>query len=147
MNDAVDRPLRAYLHAMATLTPATVGDLTGFLMEDVRFSDPFNDLRGIPAFLRVFERMFEDCVEPRFVLQDVAVSGAVAYARWRMTFRPRRWPTAAPWVIEGMSEIHVAPDGRIAAHIDHWDAASQLYARFPLLGWVLRQLRRRLSAE
>jgi steroid Delta-isomerase len=147
MSDAIDRKLHAYLHAMATLTPETVASLGVLLTEDVRYSDPFNDLRGVKAFLRVFERMFEDCIEPRFALHDVAISGAVAYARWRMTFRPRRWPGAAPWVIEGVSEIHLAADGRVTAHIDYWDAASQIYARFPVLGAILRLLRRRLSAE
>jgi len=147
ISHAIDPSLRAYLQAMATLTPDTVADLRPFLAEDVRYSDPFNELRGGDAFLSVFHRMFEDCIEPRFTLLDVASSGPTAYARWRMTFRPRRWPESAPWVIEGVSEIRFAADGKVAAHIDHWDAASQLYARMPLLGWLLRQLRRRLSAE
>ena len=147
MSDSTDQALRAYLYALATLAPERVPDLRALVKPDIRYSDPFNELRGADAFLHVFERMFEDCLDPRFVLQDVAVNGAVGYARWRMTFRPRRWPSAAPWAIEGVTEIHFAPDGRVAAHIDHWDAASQLYARIPVLGWILGRLRRRLSAE
>ncbi len=150
MNDRVDhgidRPLRAYLAAMAALTADTVAELRHLVSADIRYSDPFNDLSGADAFLRVFHRMFEDCIEPRFTMLDVAAAGPTAYVRWRMTFRPRLWPGSAPWTIEGMSEIRFAADGRVTAHIDHWDAASQVYARLPLLGWMLRRLRRRLSA-
>jgi hypothetical protein len=30
-------------------------------------------------------------------------------------------------------------------HLDHWDAAAQVYEQIPLLGSVLRVLRRKLS--
>lgn len=147
MDRGIDRPLRAYLAVMAALTADTVAELRHLVSDDVRYSDPFNELRGADAFLRVSHRMFEDCIEPRFTMLDAATAGPTAYVRWRMTFRPRRRPGSAPWAIEGVSEIRFAADGRVTAHIDHWDAASQVYARVPLLGWVLRRLRRRLSVE
>ena len=45
-----------------------------------------------------------------------------------------------------MSEVTLAEDGRVLAHIDHWDPAAQLYERVPVLGAVLRMIRRRLAA-
>ena len=40
--------------------------------------------------------------------------------------------------LEGMSEIHIGDDGLVTAHIDHWDSASQLLSRLPLIGLILR---------
>ena len=37
-----------------------------------------------------------------------------------------------------MSEIHIGDDGLVTAHIDHWDSASQLLVRLPLIGLLLR---------
>ena len=41
--------------------------------------------------------------------------------------------------------VKFAPDGRISEHIDHWDAAAQFYERIPVLGWLIRKVRRRLE--
>ncbi|MGB1106503.1 MAG: hypothetical protein ACPG36_08450, partial [Candidatus Puniceispirillaceae bacterium] len=43
---------------------------------------------------------------------------------------------------EGVSEVHVDEDELIAAHIDHWDSASQLLARLPVIGMLLRPVLR-----
>jgi steroid delta-isomerase len=48
-------------------------------------------------------------------------------------------------MITGMSEIHFAPDGRISEHIDHWDSGGQFYERIPVLGWLIRLVRKRLE--
>ena len=44
-----------------------------------------------------------------------------------------------------MSELTLAPDGRVAEHVDYWDPAAQLYERVPVLGWLMRRIRRRLA--
>ena len=40
----------------------------------------------------------------------------------------------------------VAPTGRVVAHRDYWDAAEELYEKLPVLGALMRLLKRRLRA-
>jgi len=127
-----------------TLTPETLPYMRALCAPDVRFRDPFNDVRGVDMLVRVFEDMFETCDAPRFVVQDQALGEGAGYIRWTFEFKPRRLPGPA-WRIEGMSEIHFDDQGRIAAHLDHWDAASQFYARLPVLRGLIGLVRRRLS--
>jgi hypothetical protein len=110
----------------------------------VEFRDPFNEAHGHAASLAVYRHMYETTDEPRFQVLDVTSSERAAYLRWRMTFRLKDKPD--PWVIEGMSELDFAEDGRVRLHIDHWDAASQLYEKAAGLGWLMRWLKRRLRA-
>jgi hypothetical protein len=49
--------------------------------------------------------------------------------------------------IRGASHLRFADDGRIAYHRDYWDAAEELYMKLPLLGGLMRWLRKRLSAR
>ncbi|MFQ3623490.1 MAG: nuclear transport factor 2 family protein, partial [Acetobacteraceae bacterium] len=49
--------------------------------------------------------------------------------------------------IEGVSEIRFAASGLVSAHLDHWDSGSQVYARLPVLGAVIRAVSRRLAAR
>jgi hypothetical protein len=41
--------------------------------------------------------------------------------------------------------LRFAPDGRIAMHRDYWDAAEELYEKLPLLGGLMRWLKRRAN--
>ncbi len=44
--------------------------------------------------------------------------------------------------IRGASHLRFAGDGRIAMHRDYWDAAEELYEKLPLLGALMRWLKR-----
>ena len=135
---------RAYGRAFERLTPTTLSDLAALWTDDVLFRDPFNEIRGISASLAVYRHMFETLDDPRFVVLDVTASETAAYLKWRMTFRSKgRLDT---WTIEGVSELAVADDGRVRSHFDHWDAASQLYEKMPVLGVLMRWLKGRLKA-
>lgn len=144
---AADSDLRAAVAAYAAffeaLTPETVPKLRDLCAADVRFRDPFNDVTGVATLEAIFNDMFRLLIEPRFVVSDWALGGDTAYLRWTMTFR--RAPGGQLLTIEGVSEVHFDPTGRVIAHIDHWDAAGQLYERLPLIGAVSRWIRRRLS--
>ena len=43
------------------------------------------------------------------------------------------------------SHLRFAADGRIAYHRDYWDAAEEVYEKVPLLGGLLRRIKRRLQ--
>ena len=47
--------------------------------------------------------------------------------------------------VRGVSHLVLAPDGRIAEHRDYWDAAEELYEKLPLLGGLMRWLKRRAN--
>lgn len=142
---ALDTAIRAYVAFFEGLTPASLDRLETLCTSDVRFRDPFNEVQGVAALRKVFEKMFEDVREPRFLVTDRAVSGQVCYLRWEFAFRPARG--GAPRRILGMSEVHFDETGRVTAHLDHWDSGGQIYARLPLLGPVIRWVRRRLSVD
>jgi len=135
----------AYAAAFTSLTPERMDRLLDLVAPDVRFVDPFNELRGKPAFKAVFDHMYETTVDPKFTISDIAHAESnghsVAYLRWRMTARTKGWPSM-DLEFEGMTEVHINPDGLISAHIDHWDSASQLLARLPFLGALVRALLR-----
>lgn len=127
----------AYGRFFETLTPAALDDLERFVVPDVHFVDPFNDVVGSAAMRRILARMFADLPDVRFTVTDIAV-GRAGYLRWRFT--------GGRWAFEGVSELHFADDERGRRHLDHWDAAGQLYARLPLLGSVIRAVRRRVGS-
>jgi steroid Delta-isomerase len=133
----------AYAAYFERVAPDNLGELRDLCAADVRFRDPFNDVRGQDQIVRIFSKMFEDVAEPTFDVLDNAVSGSNSYLRWVFHFKNKK--NGKAFSIEGMTEVHFDQTGLVIAHLDHWDAASQLYVHVPLLGWVLRQIRKRLA--
>ena len=140
---ALKAAVAAYAEFYEQLTPDTIDALDALCAPNIRFRDPFNDVTGLAAYKTILARMFQDVDEPRFVVADWALSGRVAYLRWDFTFKPQGGRRS--WHFEGMTEVQFDDQGRIAAHLDHWDSGTQFYARLPLIGAVIRRIRKRLS--
>jgi steroid Delta-isomerase len=111
---------------------------------DARFKDPFNAVQGRQAIRAVFEHMFNSLDEPRFVIRDVVVQGAQCFLTWDFMFRMKRF-NRAPQTIHGGSHLVLAADGSIAVHRDYWDAAEELYEKLPVVGGLMRWLKKRAS--
>lgn len=144
MSDPVAEGLQRYADFFASLTPDTLDRLDGFVTDGVHFCDPFNDLHGRDRMKAVFVQMYRDCTDIRFVIEGSVREGNQAFLKWTFHFRPRRFGGSQPWIATGVSELHFAADGRVAAHLDHWDAGSQFYAKLPILGALVRLVRNRL---
>jgi hypothetical protein len=134
--------LAAYGRYFEDLTPDTLPEIARIATPDMRFRDPFNDVRGIDNVVRLLGTMYAHGT-PRFEILDRALGQSAGYILWRFTNDPGGG--RAPLMITGMSEIHFAPDGRISEHIDHWDSGGQFYERIPVLGWLIRLVRKRLE--
>jgi hypothetical protein len=88
--------------------------------------------------------MFVALENPRFEIRDVVVQGDQCFLTWDFRFRMRRLNTGEQ-CIRGGSHLKLAPDGRIADHRDYWDAAEELYEKLPVLGSLMRWLKRRAN--
>ena len=138
---AVDRVCSFY----ETLSPKSLADIGSLYTPDARFKDPFNEVQGVPAIVRIFEHMFENLDEPRFVVTRRLVDHAQAFLVWEFRFRFRRFDTDTEQVIRGGSHLQLADDGRISEHRDYWDAAEELYEKLPGVGALMRWLKRRAN--
>ena len=137
-------PAAAYIAFLEALTPERLPELAAYLAPGAHFKDPFNDVTGREAVVRVFAKIFQDVTEVAFAARDLACGDEACFFAWTLRCRQRR--SGRPLIFEGVTELHLDAQGRITVHIDHWDAASQLYARLPVLGWLMGRLRRRLGA-
>ena len=128
-----------------SLAPADLPRLAELYTPDAFFKDPFNEVHGIAPIQRIFGHMFEALDTPRFVVHDVIVQGDQCFLTWDFLFRMKRLRREEQ-CIRGGSHLRLAADGRIASHRDYWDAAEELYERLPVLGVLMRWLKRRVNA-
>lgn len=143
MDDPRTATLDAYCRLFEGLSPERLDELRQLCTADIRFVDPFNEIVGIERYEALYAHMFRHVEAPRFAVTDRAVGARSGFIRWRFTGRFRGRDVA----IDGVSEVLFDPStARIAAHVDHWDAAGQVYARLPVVGVGIRALRRLFAA-
>jgi ketosteroid isomerase-like protein len=126
------------------LSASDLDALAAMYTDDARFKDPFNDVQGQRAIRQIFERMYVELEGPCFLIRDRIEQGDQCFLTWDFAFRMRRLGRAEQ-IIHGSSHLKLAPDGRIEWHRDYWDAAQELYEKLPLLGALMRWLRRRAA--
>lgn len=136
------RRLVAFYENLAVADVARLGD---YYASDAYFRDPFNEVRGVDAIQRIFGAMFEHLADCRFRIVDTVVDDRGALLTWDFTFHIRRFRPQVERCIHGASHLRFDATGLVVHHRDYWDAADELYAKLPLIGPVLRFLKRRLG--
>jgi len=126
-----------------SISPETLTEISNWYTTDARFKDPFNEVRGVPDITRIFEHMFHSLHAPHFVVTRQIVDGSHAFLVWEFHFRFKRFDTVTEQVVHGGSHLTLTPQGLISEHRDYWDAAEELYEKLPMLGGLMRWLRKR----
>ena len=140
-----DERVRRVVDFYATVTPGSLDRIDALYAQDAGFKDPFNEVRGRHAIRKVFEHMYRQVHAPRFVVHSAVAQGDFAMLTWTMHYLSSA-RSADEQSIRGCTELRFDSAGQVALHRDYWDAAEELYEKLPLLGALMRALRRRLKA-
>lgn len=127
------------------LQPESLDLLQTFYTPEAEFKDPFNQVQGHNDIRRVFEHMFRALHDPRFVVHEAVVQGDSAFLVWDFLFRFRGQGFEVEQCVRGATHVRFAADGRVLLHRDYWDAAEELYEKLPVVGSLMRWLKRRAS--
>jgi steroid Delta-isomerase len=141
------RELEAVTRFFETLSEQSITDIASLYSADAYFKDPFNEVRGVAQITDIFRQMFIQVSEPRFrvtgAIQNQAEVHGEAFLLWEFSFRFKRFKTDQVQTVRGSSHLRFDTQGKIMFHRDYWDAAEELYEKIPLLGGLMRMLKRR----
>ena len=110
--------------------------------ERVRFKDPFNSVKGINAVYNVFAHMYRNLDDPKFIIIEYIDKESIAYVKWKFLFSFKN--ESAQQMFEGVSRLETNEEGKVIEHIDYWDAAEHMYEKMPIIGWLLRTIKRKI---
>ena len=127
------------------LSAERVGQLGTIYSPHVWFKDPFNDVRGVAAIARIFSHMYTALDRPRFVVTGTVTQGNQCFLTWDFEFYFRRFDTTRLQTVRGASHLQLTDAGLIAQHRDYWDAAEELYEKLPVVGSLMRWLKKRAN--
>ena len=126
--------VKNYINLFTSLTPESVNEFDDLVSNDIIFKDPFNDVKGVIAFKKIFYHMFENVKEPKFRIVDYSINNQRVFLKWKMTF----FAFKSLQTIEGMSELLLNDAGKVISHIDYWDSLSGLLIKIPFIGYFYK---------
>ena len=141
MSERLDQ-LAAYFESISEVTLPQLRDLYA---PDAYFKDPFNEVRDVAAIEHIFAQMYVSLHVPRFVIQSKVEQGDEAFLTWDFNFRIKRYKPAVTRTICGSSHLKFDAGNRVCYHRDYWDAAEELYEKLPLVGALMRFLKKRVG--
>lgn len=134
-------PLDALCAYFDRLSAASLDELADYYADDAWFKDPFHEVRGVAAIRAILAHTFAKLPDARFrVTGRFPGASDDAMIQWEMAFTMPI--TRLPTTIVGATHLAFDAAGKVARHRDYWDAAEELYARLPVLKWLMRGLAR-----
>ncbi|MES9826273.1 MAG: nuclear transport factor 2 family protein [Candidatus Thiodiazotropha endolucinida] len=124
------------------LSPSSLNNIGEFYHESASFQDPFNRVQGSAQIAALLQHMFDTTESPGFIVKQIHIDGDVTWISWIFCCGLR----GRKLTIEGASQLVLLQDGRIIRHRDYWDAAD-LYQQLPLIGTMIRMLKRRFKVK
>ena len=138
---SIDLQLQNLQKAYESLTPDNVSELLSFYAEDASFKDPFQEVLGRDEIKQIFLKMFDQLNNPRFKVKELHNQQNQVSLLWEFHFEFKRW-NHAPQMILGVSWLKLNDDGLIKRHHDFWDPAEGIYEKLPIIGSLMRFLKK-----
>ena len=130
-----------YITLLENLSPANLEQLRELVDNDIRFSDPFNEVAGVDAYLQLLRDMFQRLEDVRFTIRESVKQDRIAYLYWTFSASSK---ITGKLHFQGTSRLLFAEDGRVVCHQDFWDSAA-IYQQLPIIGILVRWLRKRAA--
>lgn len=108
------------------------------------FNDTLKEISDIDALERYMLDTAASVESCTATIHDVVSKDGDYYFRWEMfiAFKKFRQGQVQPSI--GMTHVRFDKEGRIVFHQDYWDAAANLFEKVPVVGWMIRKVKKRL---
>ena len=134
-----------FLEVYRSLNRDNLKLLSTIYAEDVVFTDPAHEISGIDQLQRYFENLYRNIHSASFSFHHNLRSGDHAYLRWTMDFSHPRLAGGKNISLPGVSSLQFNKDDRVFRHHDFFDMGAMIYEHLPLLGGVIKTIKKRLG--
>lgn len=114
---------------------------------DLYFSDSLMHTSKRSDVVAHFDRMRSADTSVSLLVHDRVIKGQDVYVIWSMTARFTPLGRESRSDTLGITHLRFDADGRIVLHQDFWDTGLGFYAHVPIIGYGVRAVGNRFSAE
>jgi hypothetical protein len=135
-----------FLTTYQELTADNLHRLAEIYNEKIHFIDPAHEIHGLERLSSYFAGLYREVQSIGFRFNHPVKVDNEAYLQWLMSLQHRKLQGGRTIFVPGASYLRFADNGKVDHHRDYFDLGAMLYEQLPLLGTVIRTLKRRLSS-
>jgi hypothetical protein len=124
------------------LTIRSLGLLDELYSDDVEFQDPFHRIAGLPALRQYLAALYAQVEACSFKFEEGVTQGNESVLMWTMFLKHPRLNGGLVVAVPGST--HIRFRDKVSYHRDYFDAGAMLYEQLPLIGSVIRIIKRRV---
>ncbi len=109
--------------------------------DNIVFKDPIHETHGIESLKSYFQKLNENLIEGSFNFTDESIVDNKAFLSWEMNLRLKR--TKKTVKATGISVLII--EDKIISQRDYFDAGELFYENIPVLGGIIRSIKKKLS--
>lgn len=122
----------------------SIGKLNEVYSENVEFQDPARRIEGLQQLQNYFSDLLTHVHGCHFEIGQIESTDALTVVQWKMHFIHDRLNKKRMISVDGVSIV--SGSDKIERHRDYFDLGELLYEHVPVIGSVVRFLKRRLSS-
>ena len=127
-----------------SLSTDNLANITKLYHQDISFQDPLHRINGLNNLVEYFDNLYQNVGECTFVINQILHERHQAAIYWTMTYSHKHLKGGKAISVEGSSLIMGTQD-KVIYHRDYIDVGQMLYEHVPVLGGIIRWLKRRAS--
>lgn len=125
------------------LERGSVEKIRDYYAEEAFFKDPFNEVKGRDKIKHIFDDMFNQLENPRFVFIDKIEQDHQAFVTWDFKFAVKQ----KAYTIHGSSHLKLNEQKMIIYHRDYWDVGEELLLKVPFVKNIYGAFRKKVSSS
>lgn len=133
--------LQTFITTYESLSKGQWQRLANLYADTIVFQDPLHRIEGIEALKDYFANLYTHLNYCHFQVHTVCHQEQQAFVTWTMRYAHPRLNSGKEVVVEGTSHLHF--QDKITFHRDYVDLGQMLYEHIPVLGSVIKTIKRR----
>lgn len=141
----IPEPVSRLLDIYQKLSADNLDLLAQVYSDDIVFTDPAHRLEGLDQLRAYFANLYANVNHIDFEFGDTDMFEGKGYIKWKMTLIHPRLNSGNTVVVDGLTYVEFSE--KITFHKDYFDLGSMVYENIPVVGGVVRYIKRQLSND
>ena len=127
------------------LASMEISELKNIYSSDVTFIDPIAQHKGLIAVENYFAKLLHNAKYCNFTIHNKESTQSGNYlVTWTMVFTSAKMQGGKPIKVDGLTQLEIS-DNKITYHRDYYDLGQMIYENIPLLGRIVKRIKRGLQ--
>jgi hypothetical protein len=136
--------IEQFIRLYQDLDKSNIDSIDSIYAPEIQFNDPFHQVDGLINLKAYFYQLYINVESIDFTFGESLSDNDNHFIQWTMTLKHPKLNGGKSFAVQGASLLKVNSDQQIIFHRDYFDAGVMLYEQLPILGGLVKLIKRRV---